>query len=97
MTRESREKPANNDTSKFPPKPVNKSNRTPNGAEKFKGGYKGKNPKVKFNKVNLVNDNTSFKSLTVSNEGQAEISTSSILASTENPSSLGTNLSIKSQ
>ena len=47
VTREPREKPSNHNTSKTPSKPVDKSNRTPNGGERFKGGYKGKNPKVK--------------------------------------------------
>ena len=68
VTREPREKPSNHDTSKTPSKPVDKSNRTPSVGERFKGGYKGKNPKVKFNKANTIDDNASLKTMTVNNE-----------------------------
>ena len=70
VTREPREKPSYPDSSsKIPPKHVNKSDRTPNGGEKFKGGYKGKTSKVKFNKIKTSDDNASFKSITINNEG----------------------------
>ena len=63
-----------------PPHQVSKINRTtPNGGEKFKGGYKGKNPRVKFNKVNSSDDNASFKSITVNNIGESSKSQSSLL------------------
>ena len=44
-TREPRVKPIPEPKS-HPPNPVSKDNRTPNGGEKYRGGYKGKNPKV---------------------------------------------------
>ena len=79
VTWEPREKHFNLNTSKTPQKYVNKSNRTPNGGEKFNAGYKGKNAKVKFNKVNSLDDTTSFKSINVNNID--EISTSESLFS----------------
>ena len=63
-----------------PPNQVGKDHRSPNGGEKFRRGYLGKNPRVRFNKANSVDENTSFKSLTVSNEGREKITTSSIIA-----------------
>ena len=79
VTREPRDKPINNDTSKFSPKHVNKSNITPTGGEKFEGGYKRKNPKVKFNKVNSLGDSASFKSITVNKIGEQPKSQSYLL------------------
>ena len=68
-----------------PPNQVGKDHRSPNGGEKFKGGYKGKNPKVKFNKVKQKYQHLQFLP---SNHG---------LTSTKNPSSLPMNSSIRYQ
>ena len=45
-----------------------KDHRTPNGGEKFHGGYKGKSPRVKFKKASSSEDNTSLKSMNITNE-----------------------------
>lgn len=78
VTREPREKPYNPDTSQTPAKHINKTHRTPNGGEKFKGGYKGKSPKVKFNKAHSLDDNASLKSINVNNVGEQSQSESSL-------------------
>ena len=77
LTREPRSKPLPDKSQ--PPNPVGKLHRSPNGGEKFKGGYKGKNPRVKFNKVNSSDDNASFKSITVNNIDEESKSPSSLL------------------
>ena len=45
LTREPRSKPIPDKSQ--PPNPVGKLHRSPNGGEKFRGGYKGKSPRVK--------------------------------------------------
>ena len=50
------------------PNQVGKDHRTPNGGEKFHGGYKSKSNKVKFKKTSSSEDNTCLKSMTVNNE-----------------------------
>ena len=67
VTREPRAK-AIPENKSHPPNQVGKVHRTPNGGEKFKGGYKGKSPRVKFNKASSSEENTSFKTMNVNNE-----------------------------
>ena len=67
VTREPRAKTIPENKS-HPPNQVGKVHRSPNGGEKFKGGYKGKSPRVKFNKASSSEENTSFKSMNVNNE-----------------------------
>ena len=76
-TRKPRERPSNPDTSKTPINHVDKTNRAPNGGEKFKGGYKGKTPRVKFNKASSLDDTASMKTMIVNNESTIDQSTSS--------------------
>ena len=77
-TREPRAKPV--PEPHHPPNPVGKDTRTPNGVEKIRRGYLGKNPRVRFHKANSIDGNTSFKSLIVSNESLENTSSSSIMA-----------------
>ena len=56
--------------------PINKSNRTPNNGENFRGGYQGKNPTVKLNKANALEENASLKVMNVNNEDDFETPTS---------------------
>ena len=59
------------------PNQVGKEHRTPNGGERFKGGYKGKNPRVKFNKASSLDDTASMKTMIVNNESTIDQSASS--------------------
>ena len=76
LTREPRSKPIPDKSQ--PPNPVGKLHRSPNGGEKFKGGYKGKSPIVRFNKASSSEENTSFKSMNVNNESIINQSPSSL-------------------
>ena len=77
ITREPRAK-TTPEAKSHPPNQVGKDHRSPSGSEKFRGGYKGKSPRVKFNKASSSEDNASLKSMNVNNESILDQHTSSL-------------------
>ena len=76
-TREPRAK-STHEAKSHPPNQVGRDHRSPNGGEKFKGGCKGRSPKVKSNKASSLDDSASLKTMIISNENILDQSTSSL-------------------